>query len=277
MCRAPTTSPGYIATVSEPVPISRFSSLVRHALAAAVFMAGGVVLLMVELLLLPSRALRIRSGNLYGKIIGPMVFRIAGIAIEVEGRDKINASAPAIYLANHSSNVDPWASMWLCPMGGCGVAKKSVGRIPVFGQVYWLAGHLLIDRASPQKAIQSVNALSTLVQRLGLSIWLWPEGTQSRDGRLLPFKRGFVHMAIATGLPVVPVVFHDAHKRWPARSTTLVPGTLRVQVLDPISTSDWTTASSKEHAREVAAVFARHLATHQRPLQEEPPSDVRSP
>ncbi len=240
-------------------------------------MGGGVVLLIVEILLLPSRALRIRSGNLYGKIIGPMVFRIAGISIEVEGRDKINGSMPAIYLANHSSNVDPWASMWLCPMGGCGVAKKEIGRIPVFGQVYWLAGHLLIDRGSPQKAIASVNELSDLVKKLGLSIWLWPEGTQSKDGRLLPFKRGFVHMAIATGLPVVPVVFHDAHKRWPARSTTLTPGALNVTVLDPIDTSNWTSETSKEHALAVQSVFTEHLAPHQRPVQQEPPADVGSP
>ncbi len=241
--------------------------MVRHALAFTVFTSAAVLLALVCLPLVPFRGARIRASNLYGWTIGPLVMRIAGVSMTVEGQEKLVAQAPAVFVANHSSQVDPWACMSICPMGGVSIAKRAIGYIPIFGQVYWLSGHLLIDRRSPETAVASMRRLAELVQRLGLSIWLWPEGTQSHDGRLLEFKRGFVHLALQTGLPVVPVVFHDAHLHWPARSTTLVPGTFRVQVLDAIDTSDWSEDTVADHAEAVRQAMAAHVGAHQQPAE----------
>jgi 1-acyl-sn-glycerol-3-phosphate acyltransferase len=224
----------------------------------------------VTLLLLPWRALRIRTGNLYGKLIGSMVFKLAGIRPVIENRQRIAEHRPAMYISNHTSTIDMWVGMWLCPMAGCGIAKKEIIKVPFFGLAYLLSGHLLVDRANRDRAIESMAAAANVVAKHKLSMWLWPEGTRSRDGRLRVFKKGFVHMAIATRLPIVPVVFHDANKRWPGKTFTVTPGDLRIEVLPVIRTEHWTEETVADHADEVWSAFQTALAPH----QQTPPEDV---
>ena len=119
--------------------------------------------------------------------------------------------------------------MWLCPYGGVGIAKQEITRIPVFGLAYKLSGHLLLDRGNKERAIASMDLLVKVVKKHDLSIWLWPEGTRSRQGELLPFKKGFVHLAIATGLPIVPIVTHNAPRVWPVGTFRFSPGEVQVK------------------------------------------------
>ena len=209
---------------------------------------------------LPFRNIRIKLGNLTGKIIGPVVTRITGTKINYSNYSKIHETKPAIYIMNHSSALDIFVAMALCPFGGCGVGKKEIVKIPLFGQVYWLSGHLLIDRSNRKKAIDSMNKLSKQVIDYNLSIWIWPEGTRNKDGKLLPFKKGFAHLALATKLPVVPVILHDAHKRWPAKSMNFYPGECQVDILDPINTDSWKRDSIDEHIEYVRGIMTEAMA-----------------
>lgn len=229
-----------------------------------------VVYLSLSLLLLPWRPLRIRIGNVYGKTVGPSVARILGVRTQVRHRERLAASRPAIYVTNHSSALDILISMWLCPMGGCGIAKKEIARIPFFGWAYLLSGHLLIDRRDREGAIAALDETAQVVRRHRLSIWIWPEGTRSRDGRLQPFRKGFAHLAIATGLPVVPVVLHGAHERLPDRSFRIHPGTLEVEVLEAIDTSGWKRETVDEHAEQVHEIVSQALRPSQRPFRPPP-------
>ncbi len=209
---------------------------------------------------LPFRNIRIKLGNLTGKIIGPVVTRITGTKINYSNYSKIHETKPAIYIMNHSSALDIFVAMALCPFGGCGVGKKEIVKIPLFGQVYWLSGHLLIDRSNRKKAIDSMTKLSKQVIDYNLSIWIWPEGTRNKDGKLLPFKKGFAHLALATKLPVVPVILHDAHKRWPAKSMNFYPGECQVDILDPINTDSWKRDSIDEHIEYVRGIMTEAMA-----------------
>ena len=211
------------------------------------------------IIFLPFRNIRIRLGNLTGKIIGPFVTRITGTRIKYLNYDKIDKSKPAIYVMNHASALDIFVAMALCPFGGCGVGKKEIIKIPFFGLVYWLSGHLLIDRSNREKAIESMNGLSKLVKKNNLSIWIWPEGTRSEDGKLLPFKKGFAHLALATKLPIVPVILHDAYKRWPAKSMNFYPGEAEVNILDPIHTDKWKKDSLDKHIEEVRQTMSKAM------------------
>jgi lysophosphatidate acyltransferase len=228
---------------------------------------AAVVLLAADLVLIPSRRLRIHAGNLYGHVVGPFVTWLAGTRASIANRDRIE-HRPAIYVTNHTSALDIFVAMWLAPVGTCGVAKKELARVPFFGWAYKLSGHLLVDRGDREGAIQALKSIADVVRKHGLSIWIWPEGTRSKDGRLLPFKKGFAHLAIATGLPVIPVIVHGAHERWPGRSTRLVPGTLEVDVLEAVNTDDWRADTVEQHVEHVRELFLRHLGPKQQPAGE---------
>ncbi|MEE2829939.1 MAG: lysophospholipid acyltransferase family protein [Myxococcota bacterium] len=224
------------------------------------------------LILLPSRTLRIRAGNLYGKTLGPMVMWMSGIRPVIQNRERVNASRPALYVCNHASTIDMWVGMWLCPYGGCGVAKKQIVKLPFFGQAYLLSGHLLLDRSNRERAIKSMERVQHVVGKHRLSMWMWPEGTRSATGRLQPLKKGIVHLAVATGLPIVPIVFHDADLRWPGRSMRPSPGDLRIEVLEPIDTSLWQAETAGEHAVELWSVFQASLGERQQARPDEHPT-----
>ena len=233
----------------------------------ATFMAVTVVLLLpIFLVLLPSRVARIQAGNAYGKMLGWTTTKVMGVDVSWEHRERLNASMPAIYVTNHASTLDMFIAMWICPYKGCGVAKREVGNWPFFGQIYRLAGHVLIDRADSKAAIERMNETARFIKENGVGLWIWPEGTRSLDGRLRRFKKGFVHMAVATGLPVVPVVMHGAYKIWPKGPVLGIrPGKLHIEVLEPIDTSGWSRETVAEHADLVHDVIAQHLREDQKP------------
>lgn len=247
-----------------PLPHSR--PVMAWKLLAAALVVGplSVLYVLVCLVLLPWRVLRIRVGKVYGTLCGRAICALAGIRPSVRNPERL--SGPAIYVCNHASTVDMWAGMPLAPQGSCGVAKKQIVRIPFFGQAYFLSGHLLLDRGNRERAIASMDKTGQLVRHNGLSVWMWPEGTRSRDGRLRPLKKGFVHLALATGLPVVPVVFHDAHLLWPGGTLRIAPGELRVDVLPAIDTSGWSAETAGLHALQVQSAFQAALGEGQKML-----------
>jgi 1-acyl-sn-glycerol-3-phosphate acyltransferase len=151
----------------------------------------------------------------------------------IRGEEHADSKRPAVYLANHTSILDIFLGIWLSPSGTCGVGKKEVIWYPFFGQFFWLAGHLTIDRNNRGSAIEALKGLATLVAKHGLSIFVWPEGTRSRDGRLRSFKKGAFHVALATKLPVVPMVITGAHHAWESRSLRLRRRTVHVTFLPP--------------------------------------------
>ena len=256
-------------------PIGRVSILLRTLLAFFLIGLISVVVLLLALILIPWRLQRIRLGNLYGHSVGSVVFRLAGIQPVIvdrmglpggplEGKKRINSLDPVLVICNHSSTIDMWIGMWLNPVGGCGVAKKEILKIPFFGFIYWLTGHLLIDRSNRQKSIESMTEVGQFVRDNALGIWMWPEGSRSRDGCLKPFKKGFVHMAVATGLPILPIISHDADKMWPGGTLTVRPGPLRMEMLPLIDTRHWTAENAAEHAEEVRQIVRASLSERQR-------------
>jgi 1-acyl-sn-glycerol-3-phosphate acyltransferase len=239
--------------------IGRFSFLIRFLVGFVWLSFWSLTCMALMLLALPFRSLRVRIGNFCGKVIGPVVAKIVGAKVINPDAEKLSNSTPAIFVTNHSSALDVFICMALCPYGGCGVGKKEILRIPFFGLAYWLAGHLLIDRGNNAKAIASMKKMSDFVKAKNLSIWIWPEGTRSLDGKLIPFKKGFVHLALTTGLPVVPVILHGAHKIWPAKTMQFYPGEVRVEVLDPIKTDNWRKENVDNHVEEVKGLMAKAL------------------
>jgi 1-acyl-sn-glycerol-3-phosphate acyltransferase len=247
------------STIAE---LSPGRTLLRHAAGFAVVTVSCVALITVLLPLLPFRGLRVRAGNVFTRPMSAVCLRLAGIRLQVEHHG--TPEQRGIYVMNHSSWADPFLAMRLCPVGGCGVAKAEIRRVPFFGLAYWLSGHLLVDRVRSGLAVNAFRGLVPVIRRHRLGVFLWPEGTLSTDGRMLPFKRGFVHLAVATGLPVIPVVAHGAHRRWAPRTLRLSPGALKVEVLAAIDTTGWRIEDAEAHAADVRERIRARLPADQR-------------
>ena len=245
--------------MAERRKIGLLSFLIRFSIGFVWLGFWSLTCMCLMILALPFRTLRVRIGNFCGKMIGPVVSWLVGAKIINPDSKKLNSSKPAIFVSNHTSALDVFIGMALCPYGGCGVGKKEILKIPFFGLAYWLAGHLLINRGNSSKAIASMKKLSDFVKSKNLSIWIWPEGTRSLDGKLISFKKGFVHLALATGLPVVPVMVHGAHNVWPAKTMHFYPGEVKIEVLDPIKTNDWNRETVDKHVEEVRNFMAKAL------------------
>lgn len=259
-----------MAIAGHDLVMKHVESTVRLALGLAFMALAVAVFGVVCVLLLPSRRARIVTCNVFGHIVGRTCLAIAGARVD-GGLDRSKLVHPAIYVSNHASILDIFVGIWVSPMFTCGVAKREVVYYPFFGQLYAISGHLLIDRSRTDRAIDALSTLARLVRKYRIGVWIWPEGTRSRDGRLRPLKKGFAHIAIATGLPIQPVVVSGAHRVWPTRKLGLRPGPITITVLDPIPTTGWSEDTLDAHLAEVHDAMARALPDDQKPLPVEAP------
>lgn len=243
--------------------MGRVTSFLRLCVGFVVLAIISLIVLVMLPFLMPFRVARIKLCNVYGKTAGRAVVALAGVTPRITNKPGLDSSMPAIYVANHTSTLDAFLCVWLCPIGACGVLKKEIVHVPFYGWIAYLSGHLLIDRGNTGKAVESLREVGALVKSKRLGIWIMPEGTRSRDGSLLPFKRGFVHLAIATGLPVVPVVIHGAFRNWVAKTFQFKPMVLDIDVLPPIDTSAWREETATAHAESVRQIFAAKLGAHE--------------
>lgn len=235
------------------------SSLLR--LTVGFVCTGVLVMLMMPVLvvLLPWRVARIRVTNAFGSAIGRSVMWCTGCRVTVEGTENIGADRPAIYAGNHTSILDAFTTIWLTPRGTVGVAKKEVFYYPFYGQAWWLAGHVFLDRGRTEKAKAALGKTSDFLREKGLHVCILPEGTRSPTGKLLPFKKGIVHLALATKLPIVPMVTVGLENVWKKGALRVQPADVKIVFLPPISTEGWTEDRVDEHLEELRAHFVRTL------------------
>jgi len=163
---------------------------------------------------------------------------LVGVKIEVRGLEHLQPGHTYIFMSNHVSNLDPPALLPVIP-GRCSVlVKKELFRVPVFGTGMKLGQLVPVDRSDREAAIESVQAaISALRQGLHMVIYL--EGTRSSDGRLLPFKKGPFHLAMDSGVPVVPVTMLGTYESWPKTRFSLRPGTATVVFHPPLNPADF--------------------------------------
>lgn len=163
---------------------------------------------------------------------------LVGVKIGVRGLQHLEPGRNYIFMSNHVSNLDPPVLIPIIP-GRCSVlVKKELFRVPILGTGMRLGDLVPVDRGDREAAIESVQAATTVLRK-GLHMVIYPEGTRSEDGRLLPFKKGPFHLAMDSGVPVVPVTILGTYESWPKTRFALRPGTATVVFHPPIMPHDF--------------------------------------
>jgi 1-acyl-sn-glycerol-3-phosphate acyltransferase len=171
-------------------------------------------------------------------LLGITGVRLAGMKIVEVGKENIEPGQNYIFMSNHASNLDPPAEIPIIP-GRCSVlVKKELFRTPILGTGMKMAKLVPVDRSNRESAIESVRE-AVAVLREGLHMFVYPEGTRSPDGKLLPFKKGPFHLAMESGVPVIPMTILGTYEAWPKHRYSLRPGTIRIIYHPAISPHDY--------------------------------------
>jgi len=176
--------------------------------------------------------------------LGPMfyraVFAVCGIRYTIEGWENLpepirSGAQPAIFMCNHESQLDPPFLVGVVPSHPVFIAKKEVKLLPLVGWAAMCAGVIFIDRGDREKAIGSLAAAAAEI-RAGKSVVVFPEGTRTRTGELLPLKKGSFNLALEAGVPVVPMGLRGAYQVLPPGGLRIRPGHYDLRIgmpLDP--------------------------------------------
>ena len=167
---------------------------------------------------------------------GRDIIAAAGTPVELEGRERIPPHRPVVYVSNHSSMFDIWALAAVLPGSVRFVAKQELVKVPLIGRAMVAAGHVAIDRFNRARAFEAYERAAAVI-RGGISAVVFPEGTRSRTGELLPFKNAPFGLAIAAGVPVVPVYVHNTFEILPKGGIRLRPRPIRILVGEVIPTA----------------------------------------
>ena len=188
-----------------------------------------------------------------------------GLDIRVEGRENLWSHRPAVFVFNHQSQADALIMAKLLGEDFTGVAKIEVKSHPIAGPMFSSMDVVFIERSNRDKAIKALEpAVEAL--RNGVSLVIAPEGTRSETEKLGPFKKGAFHMAMQAGVPIVPVVIHNAIESQPKGEILFRPANVRVEVLPPVDTRHWKAESLEKRVADVRSMFLRALG------QSEPPA-----
>ncbi|MFC5862268.1 lysophospholipid acyltransferase family protein [Acidicapsa dinghuensis] len=169
-----------------------------------------------------------------GTGIAKLGLRAAGIRLQIEGRERVPQGRACIFMANHISNLDPPLLIPNLPGRTSVFLKRSLMNIPILGYGMKLGEFVPVDRSGNyEAAIQSMRQ-AMLVLEKGIHITTFVEGTRSRDGRMLPFKKGPFYLALESRAPIIPVSISGTESMMHKGSMRIYPSTARIVFHAPI-------------------------------------------
>jgi 1-acyl-sn-glycerol-3-phosphate acyltransferase len=160
-----------------------------------------VTLSFVAFLVTFNRRVPIKMARLHW---APGVLWICRIKLQVEGLDHIDFTKPYIFVSNHQSALDIPVLFRAVPVELHFIAKKEVKQMPFVGWYMWMTGMIFIDRTNREKSVASLERAGKLIKK-GKHVIMFPEGTRSKDGQVLPFKKGPFVLSSQAGIPIVPI------------------------------------------------------------------------
>jgi 1-acyl-sn-glycerol-3-phosphate acyltransferase len=233
-----------------------------------IFMLYLLKLTVIALVTVPLAALTIVLGLLdpHGKHVyrinqlwSWVILRIAGISVKIAGLNHIDPNQKYVFMVNHQSNIDiPVLINSLHQFQLRWIAKKELLWVPFFGWAMWATKHITIDRTNPLGAVKTLQRAKERIAA-GISVVVFPEGTRSRDGKLLRFKKGGFRLAVQTGTAIVPVTINGSGALLPSGAWRLQPGTIEVTLGQSITVEGYQPGNLRLLSEQVRERIAEHL------------------
>jgi 1-acyl-sn-glycerol-3-phosphate acyltransferase len=194
-----------------------------------------------------------RNGNaphLVARAWARSILFMSGIHVHVNGLENLRVNGSCILMPNHQSNFDIPVLLGCLPIQFRWLAKAELFKIPIFGRGMRGCGYISIDRSNRKSAFQSLAEAAVKI-RNGVSVLIFPEGTRSWDGKILPFKKGGFVLSVDAGVPIVPIVIFNTGSIMPKGRLRIRTQSVRMDILTPIPTSGYTRATKDDLMKSV--------------------------
>ncbi|MFC1619019.1 lysophospholipid acyltransferase family protein [Candidatus Neomarinimicrobiota bacterium] len=160
----------------------------------------------------------------------------SGLSISVKGLEHLQPGQQYIFMSNHASALDIPIALSILPGTVVFLAKQELFRIFFFGWSLRAMGSIPVNRSNAKEAKKSVDHALEILRTKLISLILYPEGTRTRDGRLLPFKKGVFFLALKSRLPLVPMAVSGSFEAMPPGAKVMTQKHIQVTVGQPIET-----------------------------------------
>ncbi len=147
----------------------------------------------------------------------------AKLDVRIVGRENVAPDRTYLVMSNHQSLYDVPVLFYTLGPNIRMIAKTELFKVPIFGPAIRSAGFIEIDRSNRERAIKSLEAARRTFEQ-GVHVWIAPEGTRSKTGELLPFKKGGFALALETGMPILPIAIRGTRDALAAKGLRSVPG-----------------------------------------------------
>ena len=198
-----------------------------------------------------------KNGNACHRIAGfwgRSILWIGRVQVDVKGLANIDEQQSYLFMVNHQSLFDIPVVLGHLPHQFRWLAKAELFRIPIFGYAMRRVGYISIDRSNRKEAFKSLQEAAQKMSS-GVSVLIFPEGTRSKDGRILPFKKGGFVLAVDSGVPVVPMIIHGTREIMEKHTFRIRPGRVVLDILPSIDSSDYTRKTKDELLDKVHDIF----------------------
>jgi 1-acyl-sn-glycerol-3-phosphate acyltransferase len=161
---------------------------------------------------------------------------IGGVRYQIIGLENLDQDRNYVFAANHESAIDIPLVFACLPYHLVAIAKIELKRIPIFGWAMMAGGHFFVDRKDHKKALESLEKAKESMIKNPRSIIIFPEGTRSLNGEIMPFKKGGLVLAMKMGIPVVPIALCGTGDAMEKKRLTLNRQTIELRIGKPLNT-----------------------------------------
>ncbi|MGA6924621.1 MAG: lysophospholipid acyltransferase family protein [Desulfosarcina sp.] len=207
-----------------------------------------------------------RTGNLphlLARWWANSILWVSRAKITVTGTEKLNPGQSYIYMPNHQSNADIPLLLGRLPVQFRWLAKEELFKIPIFGRAMRGVGYISIDRSNRKSAFASLERAARTI-RNGTSVLIFPEGTRSRDGNILPFKKGGFVLSVDAGVPIVPIIIRGTGSIIPKGHFMIRPAPVSMRILDPVETAGYTRKTKDQLLDRIRSILIDHIQEEER-------------